>query len=240
MLEISIRRFESLAILDLSGSIDIDSANLIEKIGWCLDNGYKEILCNFENINLVDYAGLSVLTIAYKDIINRKGRIKFCLIPEHIKRNLCLVYLDRIFEIYEDEDSALRSFEEDRNISDIQRKQLRRRFRRLDLDIDIEFKSKSRAEEFSKGKVLNISAVGLLVFADKTYPLGEILNARLLLSPKPELLEFDAQVVWLVQKEIQPQIYPAMGLEFHNIESLMQKKIAEFVDRNLPLCSTTE
>lgn len=240
MLEINFRRINSIAILDLVGSIDIDAANLIEMVGWCLENGYKDILCNFENINLVDYSGLSVLAIANKDVINHKGRMKFVNIPAHVKNIFCLVYLDRVFEIYLDEEQAIKSFQEDRIISEIQKKQLRRRFKRLPLDIDVEFKLKSKDEKFSPGKVLNISAVGLLVFAKDTYPLGEILQIKLLLLPKPGLLQLDAKVVWLVDKEVQPQIYPGMGLEFYNFDSQTQKKIIEFVERNLPLIRTTE
>jgi len=235
MLEIDFRRFKSVAILDLSGTVDIDSANLIEMIAWSLGNGYKDILCNFESVNLVDYAGLSALALAYKDVINRKGRMKFLHVSGHIKKVFSLVALDRVFEMYDDEKLALNSFEEDRIISEIQKKQLRRRFQRLPLDIDVEFRSESKAEEFHKGKVLNISAVGVLIFADKTYPLGEILQVRISLLPKPGLIELEGKLVWLVQKEIQPQIYPGMGLEFYNLDTNTQKKILEFVDRNLPL-----
>jgi hypothetical protein len=44
----------------------------------------------------------------------------------------------------------------------------------------------------------------------------------------------------LVQKELQPQIYPGMGLEFYNLDSHKQQEIVEFVDRNLPLSYTSE
>ncbi len=239
MLEIDFRRFKTIAILDLAGSVDIDSANFIEMVAWCLGNGYKDVLCNFENVNLMDYAGLSVLAIAYKDVVNHKGRIKFVHVPTHIKKVFCMVGMDRVFEIYEDEEFALKAFEEDRIISEIQKKQLRRRFKRLPLDIDVEFKSKAKNEKYSQGKVLNISGVGLLVFAEKAYPLGEILDIRLTLMPRPGLVELETKVVWLVEKEIQPQVYPGMGLEFYNIDNETQKKVIEFVDRNLPLsCST--
>lgn len=240
MLEIEIRKGDSIAILDLTGSIDIDAANFIETVGWCLNNGYKDIICNFENVNLMDYAGLSVLTIAYKDVLNHNGRIKFANVAAHIEKIFFLVCLDRVFDIYADEELAIKSFQEDRLISEIQKKPLRRRFKRLPLDIDIEFKAKAKEEQFNSGKVLNISAVGLLVFAEKIYPLGEILKIRLSLLPKPGQIELEAKVVWLVQKEIQPQIYPGMGLEFRNIDSETQKKIVEFVDRNLPLSYTAE
>ncbi len=239
MLEIDFRRSKTIAILDLTGSIDINCANFIEMVAWCLGNGYRDILCNFENVNLVDYAGLSVLAIAYKDVTNHKGRIKFTKVAAHLHKVFCLVGLDRVFEMYPEEEFALRAFEEDQVIAEIQKKQLRRRFKRLPLDIDIEFKSAGKNEKFNAGKVLNISGLGLLVFADKSYPLGEILDVRLALLPKPGLLELQCKVIWLVEKEIQPQIYPGMGLEFHNITHDTQKKIIDFVDRNLPLgCAT--
>jgi anti-sigma B factor antagonist len=236
MLEIAFRRVNAVAILDLGGSIDIDAANLIEKIGWCLENGYRDILLNFEDVNLLDYSGLSVLAIAFKDVVNHEGRLKFYGVAAHIRKTFSLVYLDRVFEVYEDEKLALQTFEEDRIISEIQKMQLRRRFKRLPLDIDAEFKLPSE-KEFHHGKVLNISAVGLLLFVGKAYPLGDILTLKLKLLPKPGELELEMKVVWLVQKDIQPQIYPGMGLEFHNLDSKTQKKIVEFVDRNLPLCA---
>lgn len=233
MLEISFRKTGSVVILDLAGNIDIDSANFVEKVGWCIENGYYDILCNFDGINLVDYAGLSVLAIAYKNVLNHKGTIKFLSVPEHIKKIFCLVALDRVFDFYNDEKQAIKSFKDDKNITEVQKKQLRRRFKRLPLDMDVQFKSK-RESDFHKGKILNLSAVGMLIFADKIYPLGEIVDLKAALLPKPGQLEIEARVAWHVQKELQPQIYPGMGLEFHGMNSEKQKKLLEFVERNLP------
>ena len=235
MLEIAFRRVESVAVLDLTGNINIDSANFIEKIGWCLENGYPDILCNFENINLVDYAGLSVLAIAFKNVENHKGRVKLLGVPEHIKKIFSLMCLDRIIEICSEEKQAINSFKEDQVISEIKKKKLRRRFRRLPLDIKVEFRAKDKDEEFSRGKVANLSGVGLLVVADKLYPLNEILDVKLTLSPKIGVLELQAKVAWLVRMELQPQFYPGMGLEFYQFEPGPQKKIVEFVEKNLPL-----
>lgn len=239
MLEIQFRRIKNIAVFDLSGSVDIDSSNFVEKVGWCLENGYRDLLCNFESVNTVDYAGLSAIAIAYKNVINHQGKMKFVNLPVHIRKVFNLVCLDRVFEIYDDEQSALRSFEEDGVISEIQKKQLRRRFRRLPLDIGIEFKSK-KEEKFYQGKVLNLSGVGMLVFVDKIYPLGEILDIKLSLLPQPGLLQLSTRVSWLVDKRIQPQIYPGMGLEFYHIDPKIQEKIVEFVERNLPLDSAID
>ncbi|MBU0502809.1 MAG: PilZ domain-containing protein [Candidatus Omnitrophota bacterium] len=235
MLTVSLRQVKSAVILDLSGNIDIDSSILIEKIGLCLDNGYQDLLCNFENVDLIDYSGLSVLTIAYKNVINHKGRIKFANVAAHLAKVLSLVCMDRVFEIYIDEESAIKSFEEDKAISEIQNKKLRRRFKRLDLGIDISFKSKSE-DKLHSGKVLNLSGVGVLVFTEeKTYPTGELLDLVISLLPKPGIIEVEAKVAWLVEKDIQPHLFPGMGLEFYNLDTLDQKKIIEFIDRNIAL-----
>ena len=236
MLEIQVRRINAIVVLDLSGEVNIDSSVLIEKVASCLEGGYRDLLVNFENVNTIDYAGLSAIAIAYKNATNHKAQMKFINVPVHIKKLFSLVCLDRVFEIYEDEGSAVRSFNEDKSIAAIQKKQLRRRFKRLPLDIDVEFKSKGQ-DKFCRGKVLNLSGVGMLVFVNKVYPLGEILEIKLSLMPLPGLLEISARVSWLVDKRIQPQIYPGMGLEFYHLDPRIQEKIVEFVERNLAMDS---
>lgn len=234
MLEINFKEVNTIAVIELSGSIDLDAANFIETIGWCLQNGFRDILCDLQDVDKVDYTGLSVLAIAHRDVFNHKGRIKLVNVSVQAKKLLSLVCLDKVFEIYESTELAMHSFQEDRAIEQIQKMPLRRRFKRLPLDIEIEFKSHADKGGFYPGKVLNLSGVGLLVFAQKIYPLGERLDIRLSLLPQPGVLELAAKVVWLVEKELQPQIYPAMGLEFSGLDSLTQEKVIGFVERNLP------
>jgi anti-anti-sigma factor len=236
MLEISMRRVKTIAVLDLSGDINIDSSNLVEKVGWCLENGYHSILCNFESITSVDFTGLSALGLAYKNCVNHSAGMKLVNVPLHIRKNFELVCLDRVFEFFNDEMTAIKSFEEDQAISEIKKKQLRRRFKRLPLDIGVELKAKGEGG-YHTAKVLNISAVGMLIFIEKAYPLGTILDLRVSLKPVADSLLLEAEVVWLVDKKIQPQIYPGMGLEFYHLDQLTQEQIVRFVERNLPLDS---
>lgn len=236
MLEINMRRVNKVAVLDLSGDINIDSANLVEKVGWCLNNGYKSILCNCESVNLIDFTGLSALGLAFKNCANHGAAMKLARVPLHVRKKFELVCLDKVFEFYDDEKTALRSFDEDRIISEIQKKRLRRRFKRLPLDIGMEVKAGNEGD-WRKCKMLNLSAVGMLVYIEKPYPFGEILDVKIALKPVADSLLLQAKVVWLVDKKIQPQIYPGMGLEFYHLDQVMQEKVLEFVDRNLPMDS---
>jgi anti-sigma B factor antagonist len=239
MLEIRSRRVKITVVLTLSGTIDIDSANLVERVGEIIQDGYRDIICDLADINLIDYSGLSALALAYKNVSNHKGRMAFVNVPRHVQKTFNLVCLDKVFEIYPDEQTALKKMEESASLSEIQKKNLRRRFKRLPLDIDVQFKS-HRENEFHHGKVLNLSAIGLLVFAKETYHIGEILEVTVSLAPVAKILQVKAKVVWLVQKDIQPQLYPAMGLEFYHIDTATQEKVLQFVERNMPLDSGVE
>ena len=239
MLEIKSRRVKVFIIMELSGTIDIDSANLVERVGNFIQDGFRDFICDLSDINLIDYSGLSALALAYKNVANHKGRMAFINVPGHVRKTFNLVCLDKVFEIYPDEQTAIKKLEAISVLSDIQKKQLRRRFKRLPLDIDVQFKS-HREKEFHSGKALNLSAIGLLVFAKETYRIGEILEIVVSIAPVAAALHAQAKVVWLVEKEIQPQIYPAMGLEFYHIDCATQEKVLQFVERNMPLDSEVE
>ncbi len=233
MLEIKQKRVEGVVVFELTGPIDIDSSIFIERIGSFVGDGYNELVCSMENVTVVDYSGLSVLSIAYKNVLNHKGKMKFCSIPVHITKVFNSVGLDKIFDIHPDINSAVKSFEEESEISKIKKIQLRRRFKRLDLNLDIEFKSK-KEENFQSGKIINMSGIGILVSAAETYSLGEILDVKIPLDSKSGKLHVKCKVAWLVRKDLQPQIFPGMGLEFYHIEPAVQEKILDYVDKHLP------
>lgn len=236
MLEIKARRVKNAIVLELSGTIDIDSSNLVEKVGDFIRDGYKGILCDFEDVSVVDYSGLSALAIAFKNAVNHKVRMKFFCVPQHIMKTFGLVCLDKVFEVYPDEKAALKSLDDEGSISEVQKKHLRRRFKRLPLDIDIHFRPLGQ-ERYHDGKVLNISGIGMLVYSDRTYPIGSLLEIKFSLLPIAPMIETKGKVVWLVQKELQPQLYPAMGVEYYHMDAAVQEKVLAFVERNLSLDS---
>jgi len=239
MMEIRARQKESIIILDLIGRIDVDCANLVEAVAQCLRDGYTDILCNLEEIEFIDYMGISVVVIVYKEVMNAHGRMKLCNVPAHIRNILCIAGLDRVIGMYPDETIALDSFKEDKIIEDIKKMQLRRRFKRLPIDIKIELKAKgARNPVCLKLDVLNLSAIGAYIFGCNQFKLGDEVILKLKLPPKDDLLELEAKVVWLPDKHVQPHSYPGMGVEFSNVSRDMQQKLVEFIERNLSFMSS--
>jgi len=233
-MKIKTREKDNIVILDLEGNIDIDASNFVETIGWVLDNRGKDIICNFEEVNLVDYVGISIIAVAYKNILNHKGRIKLYGLPAHVKNLFSVVGLDRVFEYYLTEEQAINGIKEEEKISDILKEQLRRKFKRIPANIKIEFKRKlSDTELFFKGRIINLSAIGAFMVCEHTFALNDLLDVKIHLSLAQKALETEAKVVWISDEQVQPQDFPGMGLEFCGITSERQKRIIEFVDKNL-------
>jgi len=240
-MDIRIRRVDNVVILDLCGRVDANSANFIEVVGQCIRDGLCDILCNFEEVDFIDYMGISAIVLAYKDTENNKGRMKFTNIPAHLKSLFAISGLDRVIDIYTNEDLAIKSFQEDKAIENIKKLQLRRRFKRLFIDIKAELKAKQdRSESCLKVDILNLSAIGAYIYGPDKFSLGDQVVLILRLTPKQQELQLEGAVVWLPDRQIQPHLYPGIGVEFCNISSSTQEKIIEFIERNISFISTEE
>ena len=238
-MEIRARQKGNIVILELAGRIDVNSANLVEAVGQCVRDGYNEILCNLEDIEFIDYMGVSVIVIAYKEVINNNGRMKFTNIPAHLKGIFSIAGLDRAMEFYATEELALNSFNEDKVIEKIQKMQLRRRFKRLPIDIKIEIRPKQAVSAVCiNADIINLSAIGAYIYGCRKFKLGDELLIKLKLSPKQEEIELNSKVVWLPDKQVQPHAWPGMGIEFVNLSGPVQQKLLEFIERNLSFMST--
>lgn len=234
-MEIRKRFSGSIAILYITGKIDINSAKIIETTGELLKQGIKKILCNFANVSMVDYNGLSLLAIAYKNAANQKGALKFCNVPRHIKELFGATRLDTVFEIYPGEEGALKTFDLSNKVDKLT---LRRRFKRIDVGITIKYKlGLSSKAKLLKGKILNLSAEGLYLFTKITFPVSTQIYLEVYLGREKIPLTLMGTVVWLADKELQPHSCPGMGIKFEDVDKKTQKTIIDFIDKNLTMRS---
>lgn len=232
-MNIQIRESNNIHIIDIEGRIDINSSEIIESVGWLIKSKKKDILLNFNKVDMLDYSGISILAIAYKNVMNHNGKMKFCSVPLHIEELIKLVRLDSIFEIYKDEKIALKTFHLE---SPVDKKSLRRRFTRLDAHIDVEFQHKEKSKNVKNicrsGKLLNLSGDGLFLYAKKLLPVGQKIKLKIDLHDKRPL-EIDGLVIWIADKSLQPQSYPGMGIHFNNISKRDQDRILVFINKHL-------
>ena len=233
-LEMKLREVRDITVIDLEGRIDINASDLIELIGWLLKRGKTKLLLNLERVDLVDYSGLSVLAIVYKNVRNHKGILKFAMVPFHVIKLLRVAQLTDIFELHEEERMAIESFDE--IAPDILSKPLRRRFRRLEVvNIPVRYllSSQKGEGEIFVGKAMNLGGEGLLLLSEKMFPLKTELTLHLGFSVSEPPLVVTGQVIWIADKELQPHYFPGMGVQFHRLDEKSEMRLFEFIDRHI-------
>lgn len=240
-MEIKIKTKGSIVIAEVSGRIDANSAVLVEAVGQCIHEGYSDILLDLEDVEFIDYLGISAIVLACREVMNKGGRIKISNIPLHLKELFSLTGLNRAIDIYANQDLAMSAFKEDKAIEDIKRMQLRRRFKRLPIEIKSELRPKSAKDgRCFTGDILNLSAIGAFIYGCDQFKLGDKLALKLKLPSNLGEIGLDAKVVWLSDKQVQIHVHPGMGIEFYNIPGPVQVKLLEFIEKNLSLSPTDQ
>ncbi len=225
------REIGNITIFDIEGNVDINSSDIIESVGHLLNSGKSNFIFNLKDVNLVDYSGLSVLAIAYKNVLNHKGKARFINVPAQVTELFKMVKLESVFEIYADEDSAIKSFYEQSS----EPVHLRRKFKRLEMHLKIKYwviGSQKRPKVF-EGGVVNMSAAGLYIFSKYTFPVNSQLEIELINRGETRFLDATARVIWIADKELQPHFYPGMGIAFVHLSQENEKLIIDFIDKNI-------
>ena len=229
-MNIRVRQEGSVILLHLEGTIDINSAILIETTGQLVRQGHLKILCDFKDIGRVDYEGLSVLAVAYQNVVNRNGMMKFCNVPAYVKELFKTGNFDAMFDVYDDANAAMRAFD---TVSKIDKLYLRRRFNRLELHIPVMFSVPSDPQSKPvRGRMLNISGAGVFIYTKHLLPLSTRINLEIKLE-NGKTHKLEGTVIWIADKDMQPRCYPGMGVQFTNLNPDDQKGIIDFIEKNI-------
>jgi anti-sigma B factor antagonist len=110
------REHEGVVILDIDGkSIGGSDSELFQaKIQALIDAGKNRVLVNLEKVNWINSTGIGILISGYSVLDKQGGKLKLVHVSERIHNVLKITRLDTIFEYYETEDEAVRSFTQPR------------------------------------------------------------------------------------------------------------------------------
>src|SRR5262249_19234954 len=108
-LEIRERVVGDVTVLELHGKITIGegSVQLRDAVGRLLDADRKKIILHLEGVTYVDSSGIGELVSRYTTTKNQGGQLKLLKLTKKIKDLLMITKLLTVFEIYEDEETAL-------------------------------------------------------------------------------------------------------------------------------------
>jgi len=99
-------------VLHLQGPITLGQATsrFRDLIVETLDAGKKNILLNMAEVFYIDSSGLGELVAAYTTATRRGGKLKLMKLTQRVQDVVQLTKVYRIFEVYSDEETAVRSF----------------------------------------------------------------------------------------------------------------------------------
>jgi anti-sigma B factor antagonist len=111
-LTIATREVDGVVILDLSGRITLGegSVQLRDAIRGLIGKGKKKILLNLGDVNYIDSSGLGELVSAFTTAKNQQADVKLLNLTKKVHDLLQLTKLVTVFDIYDDEASAITSF----------------------------------------------------------------------------------------------------------------------------------
>ena len=102
-------------ILDIQGRIVGDaSLDLRRSInGWMAELSEKDkpsVVLNLEKVSMMDSSGLGVLVSSYTSVQKKDGRLVLAGMGKGLQNLIAISKLTRVFDIYENEDEAVKSF----------------------------------------------------------------------------------------------------------------------------------
>jgi anti-sigma B factor antagonist len=112
-LDLKERQAGDVTILDLSGEVRIGegSVALRDSIRKLVDDGKKKVLLNLAGVKYVDSSGIGELIANYTTLSRQGGQLKLLNLTEKIQNLLVITKLLTVFDAYEDEGEALKSFQ---------------------------------------------------------------------------------------------------------------------------------
>ena len=111
-LNIKERQAGDVTILDMDGKITIGEGSVAVRsaVRRLIEEGKKKILLNLSGVGYVDSSGIGELVSSFTTINREGGQLKLLNLTQKIQDLLAITKLLTVFDVYEDESTALNSF----------------------------------------------------------------------------------------------------------------------------------
>ncbi len=112
-LRVTNREVDGVSILALEGRIVLgeESNALRESVKGLLANNKKKIVLNMDNVTYIDSAGLGTLVAAHHSAKSQNAALKLSNLGSKFQEVLQVTKLLTVFEVYDSEAAAIRSFQ---------------------------------------------------------------------------------------------------------------------------------
>jgi len=110
--KLSTRQSGDVTVVDVSGRVTLGegSSAIRETLRDLTTNGHKKILLNMSEVSYIDSTGIGELVAGFTSAANGGGTVKLLGLTRHVKDVLQISKLYTVFEAFDDEAEAVRSF----------------------------------------------------------------------------------------------------------------------------------
>ena len=108
------RLVKKVLVIDTIGELRLgEGTNVVRTVvSDMLAQGYKDSLLNLRDVRHIDSSGVGELMSCYTSVRNKGGQLKLMNLNKHVHNLLMITKLYTIFDVAEDEESAVASFQQ--------------------------------------------------------------------------------------------------------------------------------
>ena len=110
--KLTVRQVGDVTVLDAAGRITLGegASTFREKIRELISGGKKKILLNLGEVSYIDSSGIGEMVSGFTSVTNNGGQLKLVGLSKRVKDLLQITKLYTVFEAFDDEAEAVRSF----------------------------------------------------------------------------------------------------------------------------------
>jgi len=111
-IKLSSRQVGDVTVVDAAGRITLGegSSALRDMLRDKVAKGQKKILLNLSEVSYIDSSGIGELVSGFTTVTNQGGSLKLLGLTKRVKDLLQITKLYTVFDVHDDEASAVRSF----------------------------------------------------------------------------------------------------------------------------------
>jgi anti-anti-sigma factor len=111
-MKVNVRQRDGVTILDLKGKITIGVGDvaLRNAVQDAINGGATKVVINLREVTTIDSSGVGELVSAYTTATNRGAKLRLANLPAKVSDILYITQLITVFDVFDSEDEAVRSF----------------------------------------------------------------------------------------------------------------------------------
>jgi anti-sigma B factor antagonist len=111
-IKLNTRQVGDVTVMDLAGRITLGegSSTMRDALKELVAKGEKKVLLNLSEVSYIDSSGIGELVSGFTTVTNHGGQLRLLGLNKRVKDLLQVTKLYTVFEVFEDEAEAVRSF----------------------------------------------------------------------------------------------------------------------------------